>query len=433
MERREARGAVTSLRFGSLLVALVLACGGVAKSGERSVMAPFAPPTGPFAVGTHEYLWIDTDRGEPFTSDPTDRRHLLARVWYPAEPTPGTERARYVLDPRQYPETSVYRLGHHIETNAVTDAPLATADARFPVLVYQHGGHTARFTATFQVEQLASHGYVIVSVDHPGFSAILRFPDGCDIQPDTLLAPGTTGDFRDDVLRKWDWMNNEVFPTWIADASFTLDKIAELDRTPGQLFHGRLDLSRIGMFGWSFGGATSLQMSRNDPRVKAVVNQDGQLFGDVRDEGTSRPFMLMHHDGGHAPFRPEHASIMKELRAMVRAWYRSLVDRSTGDWYEITIARTRHRHFSDLVLFGPRNPADLDPHRAHEIITAYTLAFFDKYLGGKDSHLLDLPSSPYPEVTFRKGRESDAGHLLATSREHSPVEHRAAPANGRAR
>jgi hypothetical protein len=63
--------------------------------------------------------------------------------------------------------------------------------------------------------------------------------------------------------------------------------VGTLDRTPGHLFYKRLDLSRIGMMGWSFGGATAMQMSRNDPRVKALVDQDGQLFGDVRDKGTS--------------------------------------------------------------------------------------------------------------------------------------------------
>jgi hypothetical protein len=83
-----------------------------------------------------------------------------------------------------------------------------------------------------------------------------------------------------------------------------------------------------------------------------------------------------------------------------------LIDRSTKDWYEITIAKTQHGHFSDFLLFFRRNPAELDPKRAHEIITAYTLAFFDKYLRGQDSDLLNAPSDRYPEITFkRKGNK----------------------------
>src|SRR5215510_2584534 len=83
----------------------------LAQDGKPSPKAPFAPPKGPFAVGTHEYLWIDQNRGETFTKDPADRRHLLARVWYPAEGTPGKEAAPYIRDMNEFPEKSVYRHG----------------------------------------------------------------------------------------------------------------------------------------------------------------------------------------------------------------------------------------------------------------------------------------------------------------------------------
>src|SRR5512139_3182028 len=56
----------------------------------------FPRPKGPYAVGTHEYLWVDQKREEPFTKDPADRRHLLARVWYPADPVTGKDTAFYV-------------------------------------------------------------------------------------------------------------------------------------------------------------------------------------------------------------------------------------------------------------------------------------------------------------------------------------------------
>jgi predicted dienelactone hydrolase len=347
-------------------------------------------------------LWIDQNRGEPFTKDPADRRRLLARLWYPAEATTGKEVARYVLDVNEFPAKSIYRRGQNIKTNSVTDAPLAKGNSRFPVLIYQPGGGTARFTATFLAEQLASRGYVTVSVDHPGFSETILFPDGHRFQADTLLAPTEAGNFRDDVLKNWDWLNHDVFPTWTADASYTLDKIAELNRTPGQLLFERLDLSRIGMMGWSFGGAVAIQMSRDDPRVKAAVDHDGQLFGNVRDKGTPRPFMLMHHGLADKPPKPEQGDVMREMVAMTRAWDRSLVDHSTGDWYEVTISKTQHGHFSDFLLFFPRNPTELDPRRAHLIITAYTLAFFDEYLKGQRSDLLRAPSDRYPEVTFKK-------------------------------
>jgi len=175
-----------------------------------------------------------------------------------------------------------------------------------------------------------------------------------------------------------------------------------LQRTPGHLFYRRLDLSRIGMMGWSFGGAAAVQMSKDDRRVKAVVDQDGQLFGDVWVKGTKRPVMLMHNGGEEKPPKPEDAEVMKGLTAMTKERDRSFLNRSTGDRYEVTIAKTQHGHFSDFLLFFPPRTGEMDARRAHDMIISYTLAFFEKYLQGRDGDLLDGPSDRYPEVTFKK-------------------------------
>ena len=361
---------------------------------------PFIPLKGPYAVGVHEFLWIDQKREESFTEDPKDHRHVLARVWYPAEKTAG-DAAPYIYEPKEFGEAALYKMLTGVKTNSVTDAPIAKKPARFPVLLYQPGGGMARFTGTFATEQLASYGYVVVSCDHAGFDSTVLFPDGYPFMADRLLAPAPTGKLEDDAPKNWDWLRNSIFPTWTADASFTLDQIEALDRTPGQRFHHRLDLSRIGIFGWSFGGATSLQMSKDDRRIKAAVDQDGQLFGDVAEKGTTKPIMLMHHGLVDKAPNPAEQTALAKLMHEVDEQNRSLLDHSTGDRYEVTVANTQHGHFSDLLLAYP--PKDqLDPRRAHEIILAYTLAFFEKYLNGRDSTLLSGSSSPYPEVTFRR-------------------------------
>jgi dienelactone hydrolase len=369
----------------------------VAQSRPLPGADAFPPLRGPYAVGVREFFWADPSRPEPFTKDPTDHRRLVVRVWYPvdrtggAAPIPWSERALYIRDLEEFggrerlvalPYSLVRPFGMRVRSHSVADAPLATREPRFPVLVFQPGGGQARFTATFLTEQLASHGYVVVSADHPGLSPMVVFPDGSRFQPDTLnVPPPPTGNQRDDALAYESYLDRDVFPTWTTDASLVLDKLEELDRTPGQPFFERLDLTRIGMLGWSFGGATSLQMSKDDPRVKAAMNYDGTLFGDVRETGTHRPVMLM--DNG------------------AEGGYDAFLDRSTADWYEVSIANTNHSHFSDLPLFSTPQPRD-DVDRVHEIINAYTLAFFDRYLLGRDSELLAGPSAAHPEVTFRR-------------------------------
>jgi hypothetical protein len=57
-----------------------------------------------------------------------------------------------------------------------------------------------------------------------------------------------------------------------------------------------------------------------------AVAPSGQLFGDVRDKGTSRPFMLMHHGLEDKPPKPEQTDLMKEMTAMTKAWEGPLLD-----------------------------------------------------------------------------------------------------------
>jgi predicted dienelactone hydrolase len=403
MEMRKGPGLATAL----LLVAVSAIFAGTlaARNDDEPLKisaTPFIPPDGPYAVGMHEYLWIDANRPDPFIKDPKFRRHLIARVWYPARAVQGAQKAGYLLDPKEFGEKSSYSGFTAVKTNAVLDAPIARAKGPFPVLVYQPGGGTQRFIGTFETEELASRGYVVVAADHPGFSETVQFPDGTRFTPDQHVRPEEKGDFREDVKKNWDWLNDEVFPTWTADARYTLDKIEELNRTPGQIFYQQLDVAKIGMFGWSFGGAESVEMSIDDPRVKAVIDQDGQLFGNGRKQGTSRPLMMMHHGGEDKAPKPEQEAVLQELIAQTKAWDQGLMERSTNERYEITIAKTQHGHFSDFMLAIAPGPGELDARRAHAIINAYTLAFFDQYLRGLRSELLKGPTRKYPEVTFSK-------------------------------
>lgn len=367
---------------------------------------PFAPLTGPYSVGSYDWLWVDAQRAETFTKDPNDKRKLPITVWYPAVSTHGQQAALYIRRREEFgPNAPVAALAA-VRTHAIVAAPVASSPRKFPVLVYSHGAGWPRFSATFLTEELASHGYVVVAIDHPGLDQTTQFSDGTTFRADTLLAPppDPKQDPQTTAQRSLEFLNTVDFPVWIADSRFVLDRIEALDREPGP-FRGRLDLDHIGMLGWSFGGAAAIEMLRIDPRVKAAVNHDGRLFGGAVNEPIQRPFMLMHHGGDDtlavpSAFRP----LVRMSAAMIRAIDSTARARATGGWYDVTLARTNHGHFSDLPLFMSRfrDTTLLVGRRGHEIIAAYTLAFFDRYLKGQRRELLDGPSAFYPEVTFRR-------------------------------
>jgi hypothetical protein len=77
--------------------------------------------------------------------------------------------------------------------------------------------------------------------------------------------------------------------------------------------------------------------------------------------------------------------------------------------YWVKLKSTVHGSFSDWDLivdssslagvFGsPVSGQFLPPARVSQIVRAYLLSFFNKFLLGEDDHLLDGPSSAYPEV-----------------------------------
>jgi hypothetical protein len=68
-----------------------------------------------------------------------------------------------------------------------------------------------------------------------------------------------------------------------------------------------------------------------------------------------------------------------------------------------------HIDLTDITYVSPLFPSigfsgPLGVQRAHDIVNAYTLAFFDRHLKGQPAALLDGPAAHYPEVIFETHR-----------------------------
>jgi hypothetical protein len=71
--------------------------------------------------------------------------------------------------------------------------------------------------------------------------------------------------------------------------------------------------------------------------------------------------------------------------------------------YAVAVRGTTHLNFTDLVLYSPilkftKEFGPIEGDRMVKIINAYAVAFFDEYLKGERSPLLDGPSPDFPEV-----------------------------------
>lgn len=381
------------------IVALTLA---TVLSGALPVFR-FPPPTGPYAIGTLIYHWVDQTRAEVFSADPADRRELMVQIWYPAKPDPTAERVRYLHDGAILTPVAqllnlpgfVFTHLKFVPTNAVLSALVADDRAAYPVLIFSHGRGGFRQHNTFQVEELVSHGYIVVAIDHPYAAARVDFPDGRRAHFDHRMLDRR---FIDGVI-----------PFLAQDVSFTLDQLAVLNRADTHgILTDKLDLQQIGIFGVSLGGVVTAEACLRDARLRACLPMDNFMPDDVVRQGLLQPTMWISRDAKTMRREGWAEADIEETQTSMRSTFQGLKARG----YLVLIPGMFHQNFSDFPYFvtsaldiwlGLDGP--INARRGHAIVNAYSVAFFDRHLkGATATPVLDGPDARYPEVVFERNK-----------------------------
>jgi len=429
-----AGGPARQERTNRLAAGLAIGLGvlGLAISVALPMVLPvfrFPHPSGPYEIGTLTYHWVDADRPEVFTADPSDRRELMVQIWYPAEEDPSSPRAPYIQDADAVMSAFArlfdlpgFLLGNvkYLTTNAIPSAlvaaPMADDEPGYPVLIYLEGLGTFRQMNTFQVEELVSHGYIVVAIDQPYTAANVVFPDGRQAEglPIERTKPLANQSFL--PAERAPTLNGRTFqegiiPYLAQDVSFALDRLAVLNQVdPNGILTGRLDLQRVGTFGPSLGGLVGGEACRLETRLRACLFLDAPMPTDVVEEGLQQPAMWITRDADAMRLErrkaggwPE-AEIHAELSSN-RAVFESL----PGDGYFVEVPGMFHINYTDIPSWSPLWPllgfaGPIGAQRAHSIINAYSLAFFDRHLKSQPATRFDGPTKQYPEVSFETRR-----------------------------
>jgi predicted dienelactone hydrolase len=390
----ERRVATRVKRIAALLLALLIAAPPILFPVPR-----VPPPTGSHAVGTITLHLVDRSRTEMYGLDPAAPREFIAQLWYPADPAPGSQPAPWLDRIDVYGPAIAARVGlpsfflDHIQyarASSFRDAPLAAADRRYPVLIFSHGWGGFRVQNTYQMEDLASHGYVVVALEHSYAAAATLFPDGrtAPFNPATLWLDAPTEE-------AFDTQANRLVTQWAGDMAFTLDHLESLAANdPSGRFTGRLDLDRVGVLGHSTGGGAAIEFCGRDPRCKAGLTMDAfmaPVSKSILAGGLEQPFLFMFSEQWPSA---RNTQLFEQLYAA-----------SDGTADQMSIAGTAHYDFSDMPMVSPLAAAiglkgPLEASRVLSIIRSYGLAFFDAHLRGSREILLAGPSPDYPEVTF---------------------------------
>ena len=373
---------------------------------ERRTEATLPAPTGPFAVGRTLFDWVDPttiDRLAPIAA----KREVLAWIWYPATPDPSRAMDSYwpatmraATGPPRGPWGLLTRDALNVHGHSARDVAVSPKQTSYPIVLFRGGASAPVVGYSSLIEDLVSHGYIVVGIDAPYRSGIVAFPDGRVIgrssENNGEICAMKPPDQQDSCIQR-------LLAAWTGDMGFALDQLERLNASDAAgRFTGRLDLTRVGVFGHSFGGAQAAEFCRLDARCKAGIDIDGQPFGAAVQTGLRQPFMFLLGD-----HRAETGAASDQIRANIQSIYDQLPPDSRQ---HVVIRGAFHFMFSDdgavmkssvlrgvLRLLG-RLTIDA---RRQVAVTAYCVhSFFDAYLKGQGVPL-HLASPLYPEIQIQ--------------------------------
>lgn len=332
-------------------------------------------PSGEFEIGTKIYDLEDKSRDETYSEEKNQKRKIKYQIWYPAEKTDGYKKAKWISDgktlTRQLAKNMhmlFFMLDHtaEIDSNSYYGAPINNSLDKYPIVIISHGWKGFRELHTDYAEELASNGFIAVSIDHTYGSQAVKFKDGSLAYISEKALP------REVDPSKYDENSNKLVRTYGEDVASLLDDLERLNREDDNL-KTSLDLESIGLLGHSTGGAGHVYISQKDRRVKALLGLDpwvNPIKIEELEKGLAIPSLLI---------RSQQWSIgpnNKGLNALVENSEKATL---------MQLNKTNHVDFSMSYMYSPLSKyigftGKLGGRKSSEIQREIILHFFNETL-----------------------------------------------------
>ena len=373
------------MRSAVSLVSFLLVIGLTAATKTTSQI-PNPEALGAFPVGVTTTVFVDESRIDAVTKE---ARTLVTEIWYPAtDDTRGKPKTKFTdfipggVSPQlEMMLKSAYKLStddlnRGFFTEAVRDAKVR--DGRFPVVFFSHGNRGLRFQNTFWCDQLASHGYIVVSADHTGNAGVTI------IKGKLVLYQGTERTHSAEDRPK--------------DISFLIDQMTKWNDGGDPRFKGRMDLQKVAAAGMSFGSYTAIKVADADKRIKAVI---GMAYAPAEGHtNLNVPTLLM--------LGEKDQTIGEEGNAAIRANFDAhrgpagLIELKNGGHYSFSDMFKVNPNYGDGVGTGKRKGTEeiiafTPMDTTYKIINSYSVAFLGTFLKGQTQYASFLTRNPWPE------------------------------------
>ncbi|MGV2981882.1 alpha/beta hydrolase family protein [Camelimonas sp. ID_303_24] len=318
--------------------------------------APRPAPDGPFAVGRREVALTLPSWGR-----------VTVVLWYPAAASQAGSIDRAWL-----------RLRNPTSAPFSENAPWAEAQRPFPLIVHFPSWFGRAPETSFNLAELASHGYVVAALDdiihlnrREGVAGKLQTASFDVTSPAAFRASQAPAAQRAGL-----------------EARFGQDVLDALLAHP--LTGSHIDANRIGASGFSFGGAAALELSLADPRIRAVANLDGLVLGEAARVGVLAPYLFLSADiepptAGELNQPDLAARFDRMLDGEVLAFQKRQA--AKPDNFTFFIKETSHLDFTDRLLMPAFaqtfHPSRRDRSEIWRQINGRLLAFFDRYVAAQ--------------------------------------------------
>lgn len=374
-------------------------------------------PTGPFSVGMSSYQVEDSSRQEIMSSQKGARRKFMVHVWYPTDGQKKKSNEQYLARAMPFMKRQGKRLYYlpnfvmdlmfsDIHSYAHRGSKISASRGRYPVILFSHGFGSLSGMHSTTLEELASHGYIVVGVDHTYDCCISTFNDGKQVP----------------LYMKWKSKFGRIcdrFSCWVQDMQYVLTFLCKKQLYDSEgLLTGKIDLQRVGVLGHSMGGAVATHICATEGLVKAGVNMDGPILSNDKSGFLSKPFMfLLAQETIRRITRPIDDKELKrlniareELDTIKKRYFPAISNLNNGNDKESYIFEVKgagHNTFCDYPLLKKVSRffslfnlgvGTIDPYRALESINSYLVQFFDVHLKGYERRKWQTLHKKFPEV-----------------------------------
>ena len=293
--------------------------------------------------------------------------------------------------------------GSYREVPAYFFSPEGTPEgSRFPLVVFSHGafGYYESNASTYL--ELASHGYVVVSIEHPYHSFFTKDTDGKTVIVDSnfMNSVMNAGQTEEEVFAaSQEWMRLRA-----ADMDFAVDELIkgaandienywfEDDGSKADVLDAlsELDSDKIGLMGHSMGGATSVEVAKRRDDIDAVIDIDGTMLGSIIGAEDHR-YIVEDIEYEVPVFEIENMNAHEEAIEAERIDYpypNNMIRKNADVYFSTYFEGSLHMDYTDLPFFSPAlakmlGSGDVDNEYVMTTVNSLAVEFFDCYLKGE--------------------------------------------------